>query len=173
MFLLETHRCSCVFPESHACSGHTSYQRQNDRGQFWARELGAGELPRGELVCVFNSSTLEAGGPLSWKPSWSTKQAPRQRGLRRETCLKNQQTDERMNQRTNKQALVASPEGLGLIHGIHGGSQASVTPVLGYQHFLLTSMSTYRHRTAIHTCNDKGGKRFLSVYVLYPKTGVC
>lgn len=65
-----------------------------------------------------------------------------------------------MNQRTNKQALVASPEDLGWIHSIHGGSQASVTPVLGYQHLLLAFMSTYRHRTAIHTCNDNGGKVF-------------
>lgn len=49
-------------------------------------------------------------------------------------------------------ALVALPEALGLfLSHPHGGSQWSVTPVLGNLNLLLTSTGTRSWRTCIHS----------------------
>jgi hypothetical protein len=58
-------------------------------------------------VHTFNPNTgeAEAGGFLSLRPAWSTKQVPGQPGLYRETLSRNKQT----NKQTNKHQSTNQP----------------------------------------------------------------
>jgi hypothetical protein len=66
--------------------------------------LSQNKTKAGMVVFIINSSTQgpEAGGSVSSRPAWSTKQAPGQPGLQRNPVSKNKTKQNKKKQNKNK-----------------------------------------------------------------------